>query len=141
VSNHVENEKLIRRYFVAMNARDFDTVWDCFTDDVVYTDAALGQVHTGLDAFREFYMEYMLPLDTSVTLGTLITTDTHFGIGLHFHGKHIADLPGMPKTGKPFKIPSATIGTIQNGKIKTNTDYWNLHDLMTQLGFIAPPAA
>jgi steroid delta-isomerase-like uncharacterized protein len=139
MSNHAPNEQLIRRYYRAMNARDFDTVWACFADDVVYTDAALGHTFNGLKEFKAFYLEYMLPLDVSLELGMLITTDAAFALSNRFFGKHVADLPGMPATGKPYSVPSATIGTIEEGKIKTNTDYWNFHAMLTQLGF-APAA-
>jgi steroid delta-isomerase-like uncharacterized protein len=136
--NHTENEKLIRRYYQAMNDRDFDTVWSCFTDDVVYTDAALGHVFKGLAAFKAFYLEYMVALNVSLQLETLVTTDATYGISNHFFGRHNADLPGLPATGKSFSIPSASIGTFEKGKIKTNTDYWNMHDLLIQLGVISP---
>lgn len=136
MANHVANEKLLRRYYQAINARDYETVWDCFTDDVVYTDAALGHVFNGLAAFKAFYLEYMGGLGVSMELGTIVTTDTGYGITNHFFGKHSADLPGMPATGKSFSVPSASVGTIENGKIKTNTDYWNMHDLLRQLGVI-----
>jgi steroid delta-isomerase-like uncharacterized protein len=139
MANHAQNEQLIRRYYHAMNARDFEQVWACFTDDVVYTDAALGESFNGLSAFRTFYLEYMLPLNVSVELEMVITTDSAFALSNRFSGKHVADLPGMPATGKSFSLPSATIGTIENGKIKTNTDYWNLYALLTQLGLVATP--
>ncbi|MET0987707.1 MAG: ester cyclase [Steroidobacteraceae bacterium] len=135
--NHIENEKLLRRYYQAMNDRDYDAVWTCFTDDVIYTDAALGHVFDGLPAFKSFYMEYMVALGVSMKLGSIVTTDTGYGITNHFYGKHTADLPGMPATGKSFSIPSASVGTFENDRIKTNTDYWNMHDLLKQLGVIS----
>jgi steroid delta-isomerase-like uncharacterized protein len=140
MTNHVENEKLIRRYYDAMNARDFDTLWQCFADDVVYTDAAMGESFTSLEDFKSFYLETMLPLDVSLTLEQIITTDTGYAVTNRFHGKHVADFPGLPKTGKSFSVPSASFGTIENGRIKSNTDYWNLHDLLIQLGFVDAPA-
>jgi steroid delta-isomerase-like uncharacterized protein len=134
--NHVEHERLLRRYYEAINDRDYEAVWDCFTADVVYTDAALGHVFNGLEAFKAFYLQYMGALGVSMKLGEIVTTDTGYGITNHFYGTHSEDLPGMPATGKSFSVPSASIGTFEHGKIKTNTDYWNLHDLLKQLGLI-----
>ena len=140
MTNHVENEHLIRRYYDAMNARDFDIVWSCFADDLVYTDTAMGESFDSLETFKTFYMDTMLPLDVSLTMEQLITTDTSYAVTNRFNGKHVADFPGLPKTGRSFSVPSASIGTIENGKIKTNTDYWNLQDLLIQLGFVEAPA-
>jgi steroid delta-isomerase-like uncharacterized protein len=134
--NHAGAEKLIRRYYKAMNERDFDTVWGCFASDVVYTDAALGHVYRGLEEFKAFYFEYMLAPDVSLTMEAIVATDSAYGVTNHFSGKHAADLPGLPATGKSFSVASASIGTIENGRVKTNTDYWNMNALLTQLGVI-----
>lgn len=135
--NHAENEALIRLYFDAMAMQDFETVWACYADDIRYEDAALGHVYVGLEATKAFYLEYMTALSVVNRIETLVTTDTAFGIGWRMTGTHDADLPGLPATGRTFKVPGATMGTINNGKIKTNVDYWNLADLTAQLGVSA----
>jgi steroid delta-isomerase-like uncharacterized protein len=137
MANHVENEKLLRRYYKAANEKDFEAIWSCFAPDVVYTDATVGHTCKGLDAFKNFYLEYMLALDVKMEFDSIVTTDTAYGLSNHFFGKHAADLPGLPATGKSFRMPSASIGTIKNGQIKTNTDYWNQVDLMKQLGLMS----
>jgi ketosteroid isomerase-like protein len=81
MSNHVENEKLIRRYFDAMARKDFDSVWTCYAEDIVYEDAALGHVYNGLKATQEFYLKYMTALDVVNRIETLVTTSGAFGIG------------------------------------------------------------
>jgi ketosteroid isomerase-like protein len=49
VANHPETEKLIRRYFDAMRRKNYDAVWACYCEDIVYEDVALGHVYKGLD--------------------------------------------------------------------------------------------
>ena len=132
--NHAENERLIRRYFDAMAVQDFATVWTCYAEDIVYEDAALGHVYRGLAETQAFYLQYMTALEVVNRIETLVTTDRAFGIGWRMTGRHGADLPGLPATGKSFTVRGATMGTIEGGRIKTNVDYWNLADLMAQLG-------
>lgn len=132
--NHPETEKLIRRYFDAMRRKDYEAVWDCYCEDIVYEDAALGHVYRGLEATKEFYLNYMTALDVTTEIESLVTTDSAFGIGHRFSGTHTTDLPGLPATGRPFSVRGATMGTVENGRIKTNVDYWNVADLMAQLG-------
>jgi steroid delta-isomerase-like uncharacterized protein len=134
MANHPQNEQLIRRYFDAMAVQDFATVWTCYADDIVYEDAALGHVYRGLAATQEFYLKYMTALSVVNRIETLVTTDSAFGIGWCMSGTHSADLPGLPATGRSFTVRGATMGTIENGRIRTNVDYWNLADLMVQLG-------
>lgn len=131
--NHPENETLIRRYFDAMAVQDFETVWTCYADDIVYEDAALGHVYNGLEETKTFYLQYMTALNVVNRIETLVTTDQAFGIGWRMTGKHDVDLPDLPATGRTFTVPGATMGTIENGRIKTNVDYWNLAALIQQL--------
>lgn len=136
MANHPRNEALIRRYYDAINARDFDGVWDCFAPNVVYTDAALGHVYNGLEPFKVFYLEYMMALDVRMELGQIVATDDAYGVSNHYAGVHGRDLPGMPATGRSFRVPSSAIGRIRHGKITVNTDYWNVQDLLVQLGLV-----
>lgn len=140
MANHPGTEKLIRRYFDAMRRKDYDAVWACYCEDIVYEDVALGHVYKGLAAAKEFYLKYMTALDVTTEIETLVTTDTAFGIGHRFSGTHTRDLPGLPATGKQFSVRGATMGTVENGKIKTNVDYYNVADLMVQLGLAPSPA-
>lgn len=134
--NNPDIEQLIRRYYDAINRRDYDTVWDCFDVNLVYTDAALGHVYNNLEEFKDFYLTYMGALNVDMVLGEIVATDTAYAVSNHFQGVHDADLPGLPATGRTYSIPSASIGTIENGRIKTNTDYWNLNALLIQLGIL-----
>jgi steroid delta-isomerase-like uncharacterized protein len=50
---------------------------------------------------------------------------------------HKGDLPGMPATNKSFSIRGATIIELQTGKIKRNSDYWDLATFLKQVGLMA----
>jgi len=134
MTNNTKTEALIQRYYEAMNGSDLNAVWDCYADDIIYEDAALGHVFTGLEATKRFYVEYMSALEVTNYIESLVTTDDAYAIGWRIEGVHSADLPGLPATHRSYSLRGASIGQIAAGKIVKNSDFWNLNSLMSQLG-------
>ena len=56
-------------------------------------------------------------------------------------GVHSGDLPGLPATGRSFRIVGAGVGRLRDGKIFEVTEYWNLASFLQQVGVLAPAAA
>ena len=57
-------------------------------------------------------------------------------------GTNDRERPGVPATGRSFRVRGASIGRLDaNGRIVENRDYYNLAELVTQLGIqgAAPP--
>ena len=49
----------------------------------------------------------------------------------------VTPLHGVPATGRPFRVRGASIGKLDtNGLIVQNRDYYNLAELLTQLGIL-----
>ena len=134
MANDPKTEALILGYAQACLDRDFDRIWTYYHDDIVYEDCALGQVHVGIEATKKFYLSTMNGLDVDWVVTRVHATESGFGLESYMEGTHVKDLPGMPATGKTFKVPCASIGEIQDGKIIGNRDYWNNFDLLKQLG-------
>jgi len=51
-------------------------------------------------------------------------------------GTHKGDLPGIPATGKSFAVRGSTICELTAGKIKRNSDYWDMGAFLKQTGLI-----
>jgi steroid delta-isomerase-like uncharacterized protein len=134
MGNDPATEELIRDYVSACQARDFDRIWTFYDDAIVYEDRALNIVNDGIEETKDFYVRTMSALDVNWVVTTIHATDTGFGLEGYMEGVHVTDLPGMPATGKPFKVPCASVGEVRNGKIVANRDYWNNDDLLRQLG-------
>lgn len=132
--NHPPTEKLIRDYVDACQARDFERIWTFYDDDIVYEDRALGQRHVGIEATKKFYVSTMTGLDVTWVVERIHATEEGFGLEGYMEGTHEHDLPGMPATGRAYKVPCASIGEVRDGKILANRDYWNNYDLLKQLG-------
>jgi steroid delta-isomerase-like uncharacterized protein len=132
--NHPETEELVKAYVRAIGSGDLEKVWECYADDIVYEDTAVNQVYYGKEAVKDFYVKSMGALGVRWIVDTCYATDEGFGIAWHMGGIHESDLPGMPATGKFFTVPGASIAQVKNGKIVRNRDYWNIFDLLRQLG-------
>ncbi len=53
-------------------------------------------------------------------------------------GVHAGDAPGLPATGRPFRILGAGVGAVRDGRIARATQYWNMADFLTQVGVLPP---
>lgn len=51
-------------------------------------------------------------------------------------GTHQGALPGLPATGKGFAIRGSTICELKAGKLKRNSDYWDLATFLKQIGLM-----
>ncbi len=55
-------------------------------------------------------------------------------------GVHTGDTPGLPATGRSFRVLGAGIGEVRDGLIAHATEYWNMADFLGQIGALPPPA-
>jgi steroid delta-isomerase-like uncharacterized protein len=134
VPNDPNTEQIVHGYVAAIDSRDLERVWSFYDDDIVYEDVAVAQVYRGLDAVKRFYEKSMSALDVRWRVDTICATDEGFGLAWRMEGTHVADLPGMPATGRSYSVPGASIAAVRDGRIVHNRDFWNLLDLLKQLG-------
>jgi steroid delta-isomerase-like uncharacterized protein len=141
MGNCEETVRLLREYVVACQERDYERIWTFYDDDIVYEDRALGIVNNGIEETKHFYYTTMSGLDVNWVVTRIHATDEGFGLEGYMEGVHVKDLPGMPATGRTFKVPCASVGEVRGQKIIANRDYWNNHDLLKQLGLISSSKA
>jgi len=54
-------------------------------------------------------------------------------------GTQKGDMPGMPASNKFTSVPGVSVMECQDGRIKHNTDYWDMATVMRHLGFLPAP--
>jgi len=133
-------------YLDAWNAHDSTAVARYMADDAIYEDVALGRVLRGPSEIASFVEE-----------ATRSSSDFRFEeVSLFMAGNDYANewvmlgtndraRPGAPATGRSFRVRGASIGRLDtSGRIIENRDYYNLAELLTQLGLLptaqTPPA-
>jgi steroid delta-isomerase-like uncharacterized protein len=132
--NDPQVEALCREYHAAMWEHDWDRIAACFHADIVWEDTALLQRYEGRESVIRFFKESFPPLGIRVNLNWLTATAEAYCVDTWVEGKHVADLPGLPATGKSFGYRVISIGKIRDGKIVNGIDAWSLSSMLHQLG-------
>ena len=120
------------------NSKDISTVFDVFTEDIVYEDVPTGAVLDGAEAFQAFaqgffdaFPDSRFELGQSACQGqqgffewTWIAKDGRVGMDPR---------PGFCGTGKPFTVRSVAFIEIQGNRISRDADFWDLATVLKQL--------
>lgn len=129
------SEDLIRRYYAAFNAGDWDGMLGCLTEDVAH-DINQGRREHGIEAFRAFLgrMErsYRERIEDLVVMAT---PDGHRASAeFTIHGTYLASDTGMPRAdGQSYVLPVGAFFAIRDGKISRVTNYYNLENWLAQV--------
>jgi hypothetical protein len=83
------------------------------TDDILYEDVGLGEVTNGKEATRTFVEEsFQKMAAANMTFDYVV-------------GKTLDDNYFLEWVLQPFGMKGASIGTLRDGKITSQRDYWN----------------
>jgi steroid delta-isomerase-like uncharacterized protein len=127
-------------WVAALNAHDPDAIAAVFAPDAVFVNVGSGQRHEGRDAIRADH-ENLFRMWSELTVEQseyLIDGDRWAGEWT-MAGVHTGDVPGLPATGKPFKISGGGFGQVRDGNIARTTQYYNMADFLTQVGVMPAP--
>ena len=128
-------------YLAAWNAHDSAAVARHMADDAIYEDVALGRVLHGPSEVASFVEEATRSSsDFRFEVVSLFTSGTDYANEWVMVGTNDREVRGVPPTGRSFRVRGASIGKLDaSGRIAENRDYYNLAELLTQLG-ISPTA-
>ena len=129
-------------YLDAWNRHDGGAVGGYFAADGVYTDVALNESNQGPAAIKAFVEKMAAEISSDYTFepaGVPLVTDTGYALQWVMKGTNDRSSELLPATGKPFAIRGVSVGEIENGKIKVNTDYWSLAEFLSQVGAMPAP--
>lgn len=135
-------ERVVEEFLAAWSAHDLDRLLALFTDDVVYEDVPVGAVLHSKDELRAFAQGwFIVSPDIRFELTAKVVTGSRAAVEWVGSGTHRGDLPGMPATGKLWKVRGASVMELAGSKITRCTDYWDFATVMRQLGFLPEAAA
>jgi ketosteroid isomerase-like protein len=98
-------------YFHAWDTLDLDGVLSFFTDDIVYEDTTIKHGASGMDQMRRFVQASFdnVPNARFDHISSVVTDDAF----------------AVEWVMQPMKVRGVSIGTLRDGKISTQRDYWN----------------
>ena len=132
---------LLHAWTDAVNEHDPDKAVSYVSEDVVFTNVGTGERHLGREATRADIAN-LLTMYSQVhfeVVGEVIGEDRWTKEWV-LTGVHTGDVPGLPATGKPFRLLGSGVATVRDGLIVDLTEYWNMADFLAQVG-IMPPAS
>ena len=127
-------EQFVKNLWAAWNSHDWEITSPFYSDDCIMEDLPSKTCHGKgeLEAYYEYLLEGYpdINFEAKRTFGT----DNQIATEWIMSGTHTGNTARFKATGKKFSIRGASILEIKNGKIIRETDYWDMHSLMRQLG-------
>ena len=103
-------------------------------DDVVFTNMATGEKHTGREAIGEMlHYVYHVAFDATAELRNLIVDHNRAVLEAEIVGKHIGEFAGIAATNKDVRIPLCVVYDLDNGKVTHGRIYLEVPALMGQI--------
>lgn len=131
---------LCDRYLEARNTPNLALLDEVYATDVVAHEIA--KDIAGLDALKTYYTRSHTAFpDLKLSLDRMVLADNDIIWFWTFAGTNTGPLDEMPPTGKSVRFSGVAVDRVVNGKFAEERIYFNLLDLMTQLGFtLMPPS-
>ena len=127
-------------YLAAWNAHDADAAAAFMADDVTYLDVTAGEPQKGRDAARDKVIKLFVMAAPDLIWkmrGEPIENADGIAFEWTFGGTNTGAWgPDTPATGKPFSFDGVTFMRVKDGKIVTQSDYYDGLGFQKQLGWI-----
>ena len=103
-------------------------------DDVVFTNMATGERHTGPEAvLNMLHYIYHIAFEAEAEIRNLIFEGNRAVLEADFVGTHIGEFAGVPPTNKSVRVPLCVIYDVESNKIRRARIYFEVPALMAQL--------
>ena len=129
-------EEFVKNLWAAWNSHDWEKTSPFYADNCIIEDLPTKTCNGKREL--EAYYNYLLigyP-DLNFEAMSCFGSDNQIATQWTMSGTNTGDTSRSKATGKSFSIPGVSILEIQGGKIIHETDYWDLHSLLQQLGIM-----
>ncbi len=130
-------EAHLRNYYASWGTGDPDRVASFFAESATFEDLAFEAVFDGPAGVAEFAkLTYSGVPDFQVLPVHIVIDGTSAAAAWEMTGTHSGDLPGMPATGKPFRVRASSFIQFEGTRIIEIVDYWNPVQFQRQVGLV-----
>jgi steroid delta-isomerase-like uncharacterized protein len=126
---------LIHRYYDAFNAKDWEAMLACLTDDVRH-DVNEGGARHGKAKFHEFLAHMARCYDERLTdiVVMVDASGTRAAAEFVVNGTYLATDTGLPPArGQTYRLPAGAFFDVREGRIARVTTYYNLQAWIRQV--------
>jgi len=137
-----EAERILSTYGEARNTANLGLLDQIIDAAVVVHDCSAPAVIRGLDSLKAYYQDSHTGLpDFKIVFDEVLVSGDNIIDRWTITATHTGLLHGMPPTGKSVRFSGLAIDRVARGKIVEEWVYFNVLDLLQQLGFsITPPS-
>jgi steroid delta-isomerase-like uncharacterized protein len=137
MATETRKEKTWQDCLAAWNSHDWDKVFPFYADDCIYEDMGGGKVSHGKPEVKAYFHDMLVwSADFKMESKSFFTIGNWMAGEWVMTGTHTGDVPGMKATGKKYSIRGASVCELRKGKIRRETDYWNLASFLQQVGLM-----
>jgi steroid delta-isomerase-like uncharacterized protein len=133
------DEAVVRRFYEQMNnERKNELAPELFTDSHVMHDPQV-PAGTGAQGMVDVVKLYQDGVDGHWQIEEIFSTDDRVVVRWTGSGTHVAELNGIPPTGKKISVDAIAIHRMDGGKIAETWEVWDTLGFLQQIGVV--PAA
>jgi steroid delta-isomerase-like uncharacterized protein len=134
-----DTRSIVLDWTAAMDRHDPDAFAGFMSERCVFTNTGTGERLVGREAMRQDLIGLLARWsDLRIEVVNLLVSGDSYAKEWVMTGRHTGNLPGLPATGRPFRILGAGVGRLHDGEIIEVTEYWNLADFLGQVGVLPP---
>jgi steroid delta-isomerase-like uncharacterized protein len=131
-------DRMFEDWAAAWSHHDVQKLLSLCTDDCAYEDVTLGAINRGKAEVKSFANAVFAAFpDLRIQLTSGFIAGNWAGAEWTMSGTHKGNLPGLPATGRSFAVRGSTICELKAGKIKRNSDYWDMVTFLKQTGVMS----
>ena len=131
-----DNEAVVRRFYEEMNnGRKNDLATELFTADHAFHDPQVDAAD-GPDGVVAAVSAYQTGVNGHWEINDIFSCDDKVVVRWTGTGEHVADLNGIPPTGKKIDVSAISIHRMQGGKIAETWEVWDTLGFLQQLGVV-----
>ena len=131
-----ENEAVVRRFYEEMNnGRKNELAVELFTADHTMHDPQVPAAD-GPEGVVAVVSPYQTGVNGHWEINDIFSTDDKVVVRWTGTGEHVAELNGIPPTGKKIEVSALCIHRMKGGKIAETWEVWDTLGFLQQLGVI-----
>ncbi len=129
-------EAVVRRFYEEMNnGRHNELAGELFTEDHELHDPQV-PAQRGPEGIAQAVSTYQQSLDAHWEVQEMFSAGDRVVVRWTGAGTHVADLNGIPPTGRSVSVEAITVHRVEDGKIAESWEVWDTLGMMQQLGLV-----
>jgi len=130
------DEAVVRRYYEQMcNERKNDLAPELFTADHEMHDPQV-PAPRGPEGMAQTVSVYQKGVDGHWGIEEIFSTDDRVVVRWTGTGTHVAEVNGIPATGKGIRVDAISIHRMDGGKIAETWEVWDTLSFLQQIGAV-----